>query len=91
MNLFTGLASYFVCWWITWLAVLPFGVHPQGEEEGDIVPGTIPSAPVKPHIWRKLILTTILAFLPWLLIFSIMEYDILSFDDIPFIPEFTNN
>ncbi len=90
MNITSALAIYFVCWWVTLLAVLPLGVRTQGEE-GDVVPGTIASAPVKPYMGRKLILASILAFLPWGLIFAIIQFDILSFDDFPFIPEFSND
>lgn len=90
MNPVSGIAIYFVCWWVTWLAVLPFGIRPQGEE-GEIAPGTVASAPMKPHIGRKILLTTILAFLPWGLIFAIQEYNIISFSDFPFIPEFSND
>jgi len=88
MGIVSGIAVYFVCWWITLLAVLPLAVRPQGEE-GDIVPGTVASAPVNPHMRRKLILTSLLAFLPWGFVFAVMEYNILSFDDFPFVPEFT--
>jgi predicted secreted protein len=89
MSIYFGIAIYFVCWWITWMVVLPLGVRPQGEE-GEIVPGTMPSAPAKPYIGRKLILASILALLPLAFIIGVMEYDILSFDDFPFVPEFSN-
>ena len=90
MNLVSGISIYFVCWWLTWMAVLPLGVHPQGEE-GEIVPGTVASAPVKPYMFRKVMLTTVLAFIPLGLAFAVMNYDILSFDDFTFIPVFTND
>jgi len=90
MNLFGAFAIYFVCWWITLLAVLPIGVRTQ-DEEGEIVPGTIASAPAVPRIGRKIILTTIIAFIPWGIGMAIMEFDLLSFADFPFVPEFSND
>jgi predicted secreted protein len=90
MNFVSGFAIYFVCWWISLLAVLPFGVRTQ-EEAGEVVPGTVASAPVQAHMGRKLIIASIVALLPWGIVFAIMEYDILSFDDFTFIPEFSND
>ncbi len=90
MNIVGSVAIYFVCWWITLLAVLPIGVRTQGEE-GEVVPGTVASAPAIPRIGRKLVLTTILAFLPWGIGFAIMELDVLSFSDFSYVPEFSND
>jgi len=90
MGIVGGIAIYFVCWWMTLLAVLPIGVRTQGEE-GEIIPGTVASAPVIPRMRWKLILTTILAFIPWSIAFAIMEYDILSFEDFSYVPAFSND
>ena len=54
MNLATAAAVYFLIWWITLFAVLPFGVRAQHE---DRVPGTDPGAPAVPMLGRKLIWT----------------------------------
>ena len=43
MGLITGIAVYFVIWWITLFMVLPFGI----ERDGDIEEGNDPGAPVK--------------------------------------------
>ncbi len=58
MSWTTGLAIYFVAWWIVLFAVLPFGVRSQ-EEQGAVSPGTDPGAPAVPLLARKLIWTTI--------------------------------
>lgn len=60
MNLVGGLALYFVIWWITLFAVLPFGIHSQ-EEAGDVVAGTEPGAPVLPGLLKKAIVTSLIA------------------------------
>jgi predicted secreted protein len=62
-----GIASYFVIWWITLFAVLPFGVRGQ-HETGDVVPGSEAGAPVKPMLLKKVIANTILAAAVWLLV-----------------------
>jgi len=55
----TALAIYFVAWWLMLFVVLPFGVRSQ-QEEGSVVPGTDPGAPVVPLLVKKLIWNTIL-------------------------------
>jgi predicted secreted protein len=56
----SGLAIYFVIWWVTLFLTLPFGVRSQ-QEEGESVPGTDPGAPVAARMRRKLIWTTLIS------------------------------
>ncbi len=53
----TAIAIYFLIWWLTLFAVLPWGVRPQGEGE----PGTDPGAPAVPRILWKLFWNTVVA------------------------------
>jgi predicted secreted protein len=53
----TGFAIYFVMWWIVLFLTLPFGVRSQ-QEDGGVVPGSDPGAPVASQMGRKLIWTT---------------------------------
>ena len=57
MTLVSGIATYAIIWWLTLFVVLPFGIVTQ-EEVGDIEEGSAPSAPVRPQIVRKLLITT---------------------------------
>jgi predicted secreted protein len=67
MALSTAIAIYFLIWWLTLFAVLPWGVSAQGEEG---TPGTDPGAPRVPHLKVKLIWTTLVATV----IFAVMVY-----------------
>ncbi|MBV8790875.1 MAG: DUF1467 family protein [Pseudolabrys sp.] len=60
MQTSTAIAIYFLIWWITLFAVLPFGVKSQ-HEEGEFAPGTDPGAPAMARIGTKLMWTTIVA------------------------------
>ena len=62
MQLTTIIAIYFLIWWVTLFAVLPFGVRSQ-HEGGDYAQGTDPGAPIIAGIGRKLIWTTLVATL----------------------------
>lgn len=60
MNLVGALALYFVIWWITLFAVLPFGIRSQ-HEAGDVTAGTEPGAPVLPGLLKKAAITSVIA------------------------------
>jgi predicted secreted protein len=59
MSLTTVLAIYFLVWWLTLFAVLPFGMNREAEEGRE--PGTDPGAPLTHVMWRKVMWTTIVA------------------------------
>ena len=56
MGIATGIAIYFLIWWVVLFAVLPWGVRAQGDEA---VAGSDPGAPQVPRIWMKLVWTTV--------------------------------
>jgi predicted secreted protein len=60
MSIVSLIAIYFVVWWIVLFAVLPFGVRTQ-DEEGDIVLGSAHSAPARPLLVKKALVTTIIS------------------------------
>ena len=62
MTLSTAIAIYFLIWWVTLFAILPWGVRSQ-TESGDVIEGSEPGAPVMPRIAAKLMWTTIVATL----------------------------
>lgn len=49
MGIGSALAIYFVIWWTTLFAVLPFGIRSQ-REAGAVVPGSDPGAPAVARI-----------------------------------------
>jgi predicted secreted protein len=60
MNTTTIIAIYFLIWWLTLFAVLPWGVRSQ-EETGEFTPGTDPGAPVMHRLLYKVLWTTLIA------------------------------
>ncbi len=88
MSIITAIAIYFVIWWLCIFMVLPWGIKSQHEED-NVVEGSEPGAPAKPMLKRKILQTTILAFIVWAAIFLLVKYKILTLDSFPFIPDFT--
>jgi len=72
MQLVTGIMVYVMCWWMIWFMVLPFGMRTQGEE-GEVVPGTPKSAPVRPRILLKMAVTSVIAALVWGVVYYLIE------------------
>jgi predicted secreted protein len=87
MSLSLSIATYFIIWWLTLFMVLPFGVKTQ-EEDGNVVPGSVESAPAVPHIFKKALITTILAAIIFAIVYSVYTYNLISMDDIPYLPKF---
>jgi predicted secreted protein len=56
----TAIATFFLIWWVTLFAVLPWGVRSQ-HEGAERAPGTDPGAPISFRLGRKLLWTTVVA------------------------------
>ncbi len=59
-----GTATYFIIWWTSLFAILPFGVQSQHELD-DVVPGSEPGAPARPRLMLKLMANTVIAAIVW--------------------------
>ncbi|XWN28900.1 MAG: DUF1467 family protein [Devosia sp.] len=81
MSIASGLAIYFVIWWITLFAVLPFGDRSPDPSDAR-VRGAEGSAPAKPRLWRKVWITTLVSLVLFAALFAILESG-LTLDDIP--------
>lgn len=60
MSVSLAIAAYIVIWWVVLFAVLPIGVRTQ-IEDGEVVPGSVRSAPARPHLLKKALLTSAIA------------------------------
>jgi len=82
MGIAGSLMVIAIAWWIAFFALLPFGIRSQ-LEEGRVVPGTDPSAPTAPKLRRKAIWAFVIALIVWAVLFGVIEYRLISIDDIP--------
>jgi predicted secreted protein len=57
MDWFATGVTFLLVWWLVLFTVLPFGARPPDQVE----PGTAPSAPAKPRIALKFLITTVIA------------------------------
>ena len=75
MNWFSGLLVYVMIWWVVLFTVLPWGVKVPDEHE----PGHATSAPAKPMLLRKFLVTSVIAAVLWVLVYYLIESDLISF------------
>ena len=79
MKFGTYLAIYFLIWWLTLFAVLPWGVRNQ-EEAGDVVPGSDPGAPALHRLWGKLLWTTVIASVVYGLLYFVYDRGLIPYE-----------
>lgn len=72
MGWISGLAVYFIIWWVVIFAVLPWGVQSPGRD--DFIAGQEPGAPRKPRLLMKLAATTLVTAVIWVIVYLIIEY-----------------
>jgi predicted secreted protein len=72
MTLASGIAVYFIVWWVCLFAVLPFGVRNAHEAGETVEHGNEAGAPVKPMLLKKIIATTLLSAVVYALILGQM-------------------
>ena len=78
-----AIAVYIFIWWIVLFAVLPFGVRTQAEE-GEVVPGTPESAPVKPRLLRVFVINTIVATIVFGIVYLVITKGLITPDMFPY-------
>ena len=75
MSWATGLMVYLVIWWTMLFTVLPLGVR-RVENPGR---GQDHGAPEAPRLLRKVIITSIVAAVLWLIFYYVHQADIFDF------------
>lgn len=79
MSIATGLMVYGIIWWVVFFMVLPIGNRTPDEVGESVDPGLAESAPVRPRVWLKAAVTTVVAALLWAVFFVVTTYDLLGF------------
>ena len=79
MNLVSGIMIYAVMWWMVLFMVLPFGVRTVPEEGGEVGEGQAASAPTKPRIVTKMLVTTLITSLLMGVIVAVIEAELFDF------------
>ena len=84
MSITASIVLFCSIWAVVFFMILPQGVVSQ-HEDGEVVPGSPASAPADAMIVRKMIRTTIIALMVFAAIWLIIEYKLVTLDDIPWL------
>ncbi|GAB4350880.1 MAG: DUF1467 family protein [Oricola sp.] len=88
MSLVSGIAIFFIIWWVVLFAVLPLGVKSQVEAE-DVTLGTEHGAPMKHRLPFKMFLTTVIAIVIFGAFYVTVYVMGFGLDDLPrIVPDF---
>jgi predicted secreted protein len=87
MSIASGIAIYFIVWWICLFLVLPFGVRNAHEVGEAVEQGNDAGAPVRLLLKQKLLATTAVATIVFALIWGQMTYGWIGFENIPFLKD----
>ena len=70
-----GFLIYVIIWWIVVFTILPIGiVKPDKIEKGHAE-----GAPLNPQILKKFLITSVIAFVLWLIIFYFIKNQVFTF------------
>jgi predicted secreted protein len=75
MSWIEGIGAYIIIWWVVLFVMLPLGVKPA--EEGDL--GHATGAPANPRLWFKAGVATAVATVLWLILFALLESNLIQF------------
>lgn len=79
MNWFSGGVVYIVLWWLVFFISLPIGVHPPHEVGQAADSGHEAGAPVRHYLLWKVLGTSVVAGLLWVIAYWLITSDMLSF------------
>ena len=78
MGFFSGFVVFVIIWWTVIFMVLPFGVRPEVD---DVQPGHQVGAPSNPRLLRKVLITTAISVVLWVIINILITENVFSFRD----------
>lgn len=75
MGWISGIVVYVLIWWVVIFAVLPWGNRaPSQVQEGNVA-----SAPEKPNIGKKFLMTSLISALIWCGIYILVKMNVIDF------------
>ena len=79
MTWFSAALVFVVVWWLVFFMGLPIGARSYHEAGEDVDVGNVPSAPMRPRVWLKAVISTAVAFVLTIGIYFLVDSGALSF------------
>ncbi|MRU16232.1 DUF1467 family protein [Roseovarius sp. A21] len=81
MSIASAIVLFLVIWFMTFLIALPIRIQTQGEA-GTTVEGTHAGSPEQHHLRKKMIITTLVSIVLWIIIGGTILSGVISVRDI---------
>ena len=78
MGITGSIIVYIIIWWIVFFSVLPVGIQSNKEIFKEKIEGMDPGAPKNPKIAKKFFITTLITSIIFLVIYYLVEIDLLN-------------
>ncbi len=72
MSITGSIVIFVILWWIVFFSLLPIDVNRKRQ---DIIKGTDPGAPENPKMLKKIILSTLITSLIFIILYLLVKYD----------------
>lgn len=81
MNIAGAIVIFVIIWWCVFFMMLPVGIKGHAETGEELVKGGDIGAPTNPDIKKKVIRTTVLTFILWLIVSGIILSGVINFQE----------
>ena len=78
MGITGSIIVYVLIWWIIFFSLLPVGILSKKEKFKERIDGIDPGAPDNPNIGKKLLITTIITSIIFIVIYYLVQFNLLN-------------
>ena len=78
MGITGSIIVYVLIWWMIFFSVLPFGIQSNKNRFEERIGGIDSGAPKNPKIGIKFLVTTIITFIIFIVIYYLVKFDLLN-------------
>ena len=78
MGITGSIIIYVMIWWVIFFSVLPIGIQSKKDVFKEKIGGIDPGAPKNPKIGKKFFLTTLITTIIFIVIYYLVEIDLLN-------------
>ena len=79
MTWFSAVLVFVIVWWLVFFMSLPVGARSYHEAGEEVEFGNVPSAPMKPRLWTKAGVSTVIAAILTVVVYFLIDSGAVSF------------
>lgn len=79
MTWFSAVLVFVIVWWLVFFMSLPVGARSYHEAGEEVEVGNVPSAPMKPRLWTKAGVSTVIAAILTVVVYFLIDSGAVGF------------